>query len=322
VLALALVAGCGGSASAPEAPGCALPAGDPFCSMNQAFLEAYGRERSAIVAQLSPVILQLGDTLVLLRNGTRSEGVAVTSRYHEYKSIAHTSLALFALLRSRVDTPLDQAALQELQAYRALVAQGRASLAGRGLPAAALELHGRILDRSLALLDDVVAARGIARAALLDFARQQAPDVLLSAKMAARDQIETTDRQISEWKRQMSPDELARLRVVVSVGHMPGRGNIGLQYFSATLGEHYEGQLEVEDINDRVRVIAQESLSESEGLKLLGTHLLDGEVGVAFFDDFARMHRDLLADAGEEILASLPGRREASAPSAAAASSR
>jgi hypothetical protein len=32
-------------------------------------------------------------------------------------------------------------------------------------------------------------------------------------------------------------------------------------------------------------------------LDLLGTHLVDGSAGVAFFGEFMRMHRDLLADA-------------------------
>ena len=302
LVALALVLGCGRSAPRLVGPECPLPSGDPFCAMNQAFLDTYGRERSAIVARLGPVIVQVGDRLILLRNGTRSEGRAVTPRYHEYKSVAHAPLALFALLRSHVGSALDETALAELVHYRALVRQGQASLAGRGFSAEALDLHARILDRSLALIDSVVASGRIDPDGFLEFARIQAPDVLLSTRMAAEDQIDTTDRQVSEWKREMPPEELANLRAVISVGHMPGPGNVAAQYFSATLGEPYEGRFEAEDIDDRVRVITQEAHSEPDGLKLLGTHLLDGEASVAFFGDFTRMHRDLLADAAEEIL--------------------
>ena len=32
-------------------------------------------------------------------------------------------------------------------------------------------------------------------------------------------------------------------------------------------------------------------------MDLLGTHILDGSAGEAFFGDFMRMHRDLLSDA-------------------------
>ena len=41
---------------------------------------------------------------------------------------------------------------------------------------------------------------------------------------------------------------------------------------------------------------------ESQALDLLGTHLLDGTVGEAFFGDFMRMHRDLLGDAAKQYL--------------------
>jgi hypothetical protein len=35
---------------------------------------------------------------------------------------------------------------------------------------------------------------------------------------------------------------------------------------------------------------------------LLGTHLVDADIGTYFFNDSQRMHRDLLADATEEII--------------------
>ena len=41
---------------------------------------------------------------------------------------------------------------------------------------------------------------------------------------------------------------------------------------------------------------------EPQALDLLGTHLLDGSVGEAFFGDYMRMHRDLLGDAASQYL--------------------
>jgi len=49
-----------------------------------------------------------------------------------------------------------------------------------------------------------------------------------------------------------------------------------------------------------------ESLSEEpRQLDLLGTHLLDRSIGEAFFGEFMRMHRDVLADAGRDYLLKL-----------------
>ena len=44
---------------------------------------------------------------------------------------------------------------------------------------------------------------------------------------------------------------------------------------------------------------------EPQAIDLLGTHLLDGSVGDAFFGDYMRMHRDLLADAAKKYLPKL-----------------
>ena len=54
---------------------------------------------------------------------------------------------------------------------------------------------------------------------------------------------------------------------------------------------------------DGQRIIYCEALSElKDCLSLASTHLMDSKVGLAFFDDKTRMHRDLLADAATDIL--------------------
>ena len=64
-------------------------------------------------------------------------------------------------------------------------------------------------------------------------------------------------------------------------------------YFLRLLHESHEGG----------RVVYAESLwEEPQALDLLGTHLLDGRVGEAFFGDSARMHRDLLGDTAKRYL--------------------
>jgi len=53
-------------------------------------------------------------------------------------------------------------------------------------------------------------------------------------------------------------------------------------------------------------VVYAESLwEEPQALGLLGTHLLDGDVGEAFFGDYMHMHRDLLGDAASQYLPDL-----------------
>jgi hypothetical protein len=58
-----------------------------------------------------------------------------------------------------------------------------------------------------------------------------------------------------------------------------------------------------EEKNNDFRLIYGESMvEEQDALRVLATHLLDADIGVYFFNDAQRMHRDLLADAVEEII--------------------
>jgi hypothetical protein len=70
--------------------------------------------------------------------------------------------------------------------------------------------------------------------------------------------------------------------------HMPRDEEITMQYFERLLDEPIEGR----------RIIFAEGLwEEPRALDLLGTHLVDGSTGAAFFGELMRMHRDLLSDA-------------------------
>jgi len=108
--------------------------------------------------------------------------------------------------------------------------------------------------------------------------------------------LEATHAQVTAWRRDMSPREWDQLEVVIIGPHMPRENLVLTQYFLRLLHEPREGR----------RVVYAESLwEEKNALDLLGTHLLDGSVGEAFFGDYMRMHRDLLGDAATEYLARL-----------------
>src|SRR5690349_15071548 len=80
LLLAVILPACG--AARPAARPCALPAGDPLCSLNDAFRDAYSNRRAAMLATSGPVLLQIGDRLVLLRGGERLEGSVTNARYH------------------------------------------------------------------------------------------------------------------------------------------------------------------------------------------------------------------------------------------------
>lgn len=281
-----------------------LKPSDPLTPLNAAFRTAYADLRKQVLAQSSPIIIQIGDRLVLFKNGARTEAPALSYRYHELKAVAHHPLALYVILVSGAGAKLDGNQLNKLREYRALVAQVRPSIDGRNFRPAQRERQLRLIDRSLAFMDTTWLTGMVSKAALLQFTQSQREDILANAYEAAEDQINTMHNQVQSWLAKMTAEERKGLRVVVGASHMPRVGNISMQYFSAALGEPYEGRYEEEEErNSDFRLVYGESMFEDEAaLRVLATHLVDTEIGVYFFGDAQRMHRDLLSDAGEEII--------------------
>lgn len=123
--------------------------------------------------------------------------------------------------------------------------------------------------------------------------RVQGPAVMDLAGEASRLQIDALHACVAEWRKGMSAEEKQRLRVVVCGSTMPRRDHSAVQYFAKLLNQQGEGP----------RLLYAENLfDENRAVNLLGTTVIDREIGIAFFDDAARMFRDLLGDAVREHL--------------------
>ncbi|MBI3458337.1 MAG: hypothetical protein HY002_21410 [Candidatus Rokubacteria bacterium] len=293
--ALALItAGC-----AAVAPGSGQPAApepsDALAELNRAFRGAYSDAKARMLATARPLIIVKGDTAVLLHDGQREERPVNSPRYHALKAVAHIPLAIYVALTPG-EGPLDETRVATLARLRELVPPARAGLPALGYPAPLLARQERIVAESLAFLDDVLARRVYGRDQLQGFTRRMAPLVLANARDAVRAQLDALHAQVTAWRRELGSTEWARLHVLIIAPHMPREGEVTTQYFGRLLHEPFEGR----------RIVYAESLwEEPRALDLLATHLLDGRVGEAFFDDFMRMHRDFLSDAAREYLPTL-----------------
>jgi hypothetical protein len=305
ILVLALVSACQTSGSGPVRARPQLEEPDPLATMNAAFRTAYAELRSEAIRDSGPVIIQAGETMILIRNGVRTEAKATTPRYNVLKSVAHVPLALYVMLVHGADSPLDEAALGRLRDYRLLVEKGRDSIATRELTSAQHDRQLRLFDRSLTLIDTTLRDDRVTKADLLQFTRSQKDDILANAYEAADDQITTMDRQFKAWQAEMSAEERKQLRVAVGTAHMARVGSLAMQYFAVALDEPYEGRFEQEQMKDSdFRLLVLESVFDEQGIaNAVGTHIIDADIGDSFFGDNQRMHRDLLADPTEEIIA-------------------
>jgi hypothetical protein len=261
-------------------------------ALNNAFRAAYVEAKSRVLASAGPTLIVNGDTFALLRDGRRVEANTGTPIYDPVKTIAHLPLAIYVTLTPG-DGVVGEDRLKTLAGLRALVPPAEASLDTLKLSAATLARQKRIVADSLAFLDDVAGRGKFARASLLAFTRGMAPLVMENVMEAARAQLDAIHAQVAAWRRDLSPQEWDRLHVVIVGPHMPREDLVVMQYFLRLLHEPKEGR----------RVVYAEALwEEPQALDLLGTHLLDGDVGEAFFGDYMRMHRDLLGDAASVYL--------------------
>ena len=282
-----------GGAPAQTMPAPAGPVQPPaLTALNNAFRAAYADARNRVLKSSGPTLIVNGDRFSLLRRGQRLEANAGTPIYDPVKTIAHIPLAIYVTLTPG-DGGLEDDRLATLAGLRKLIPPAEISLDAVKLPAATLARQKRIVAASLAFLDDVTRRRRFERSGLLEFTRTMAPLVMENVTDATRAQLDATHARVSAWRRDLSPEEWNRLQVVIIGPHMPRQDLVVTQYFLRLLHEPAEGR----------RVVYAESLwEEPQALDLLGTHLLDGSVGEAFFGDYMRMHRDLLGDAAGQYL--------------------
>jgi hypothetical protein len=270
------------------------PVPDALATLNEASRAAYSRAKESALANAGPVILVEGDNLVLKKGSERLEVLYTPPIYHALKTFAHIPLALdvmtsaFAAIES-----LGDPALTELRDYRKLVEVAAAVIPSHGFDGEQIERQRKIVAGCLRFIDSVLETRRCDGDMRIAFTRGMTPLVMFNLSEAARAALDAMHRQVATWKAAMSLTEWHRVSVIVMGSAMPRQGNLAVQYFARLLNQPGEGP----------RITYAESLyDEPKALSLLATHLVDTQVGVDFFNDATRMHRDLQCDVASEYV--------------------
>ena len=266
---------------------------DPISQLNGAFRSAYARARTHTLDQIGPIIVASGDRLVLLHDGRRIEGTTVHRNYHDLKTVAHVPLAIYVLLAPYDEGPIDTDGIAQLRQLRQLTAAARKALAQTIPDERLARRQRRFLRKCLDYLDARIEGKKYSRQGLSDFLVPLADPIRDNIRAAVKLRIDNYHAQALAWRSSMPADEWARLKVVVPGAALPRTNSLTVQYFAKLLGERGEGR----------RIVYAESVfTESQALRLLGTHLLDTQIGADFFSDPWRMHRDLLGTAAADYL--------------------
>jgi hypothetical protein len=270
--------------------------GSPLDDVNAAFHQAYDGARSS-AEERAPVLVLLGDVLVVDCAGRRTEHPFTPPVHHALKSGAHAPGALFALLYGLGERPLEAPARERLVRLRAHVEASLGTLGGDVPEASAAGPLRAILEATRAEADRVLSAGRTSREALAAFARTTGPALLRLVDEATRVQLDALHAQVEEVLAEMTPEERAGLQVVVAGAHQARERSLAMQYFHKRLGEP-------EGLEERV-TYAENVADADQAVALVGARRFDRALAQAFFGDPRRLQRDVLGDAAAAHLAHL-----------------
>lgn len=274
-------------------------------ALNLGFHQSYEARIAAMLPALGdalPVILVLDDQLVLLARGRREVAGVQPPMFHLLKSIDHLPLGLFAHLQGRGEGPFSPAerrwALTRAAQVRA-ARQAWVALPAAQRPAAVDRAARDVLDRCEAFLESARSRGPVTAARLQRAVRGLAPSTLRLARQAAALKLRAMRAALDRWEA-ADPSLADEARVVLATAHQARAQEISLQFFQARYGE----EVAPGALAERRVLVFECGPDEDAMLDLLARHLLDRAVGRAFFDDPARLQRDLLSDGAREELAS------------------
>ena len=269
---------------------------DSVRRLNGAFREAYANARAKTLRQSGPIILVRGDSLILINGEQRVEGSIVDEAYHDLKTVAHVPLTIYALLSSCEDGEIDEQLIAQLRKVRELMSNASKAFHDR-LDDSNLEKRQRsMLQACMDFVDRVLDSQRHSRADLLKLTTSSVRQIQENLEAAAKYQIDNYHQQVLEWRKSLSDEQWARLHILIPGSPMARRDSLAVQYFAKLLGERGESR----------RIVYAESLfAESQAMNRLGTHFFDTQIGVDFFSDRWRMHRDVLGTATAKYLETL-----------------
>ena len=263
-------------------------AGGRSDDVNGSFHEAYDAARED-AEEAAPVLILLGDALVLRQGNFRREMTVTPRVYHVIRSVAHAPIALFSVLHPVSPGLLDARARHSLGALVAQVGAALSTLEADLEDGPFVSDARDVLVGTRQCLQRTLDAGTYSRAQLAEFADEMGPVLLRLAEHATRFQLATLHAQVETVFATLTAAQRAALQVVVAGAHQARERSLGMQYFRKRFAEPTGSE-------ERV-AFAENVADEAAALKLVGTRRFDRAIAQAFFGDVKRLQQDVLGDA-------------------------
>lgn len=149
---------------------------------------------------------------------------------------------------------------------------------------------------SLDFAQKILASEVVDPNELTRFVRNSRTIIDTNVHDAAVAQVDWLHQVVKPWYESLSDSGKRDLKVLILAPKEPRDGYLMTQYFSRLLGVKGEG----------MKIVYAENVFDAEaGMNVLGTFLLDTQIGRGFFDDSWRMHEDLLSHAARDYIQTL-----------------
>jgi hypothetical protein len=304
--------GVNAQAPSEKPPQCPLkiplvPAG-PLGEVDQSFLDSYCALQVGLFGHQTPYVVVSGSNLILhwgAGSGKEpDEEKGIPDTYHALKDIAHVPFSVYLLLTSVENgfVTLDQQKTV-LTTLKGRIEAAESSLDSKYFVKDQIDRQKRILEASEGLVVAALNNGHTSEATLSAFASEMGPLMLQNAWDAGCEQIKTTHAQMMEWKKDLTEEQWANLRVVNLARHQARYRNAATQYFHWLFGDNspawgYPGE--------SMRVIVAETLGkDGTSIDELTTVEIDANASQSFFKDRWRMSEDILSNGAAACIARL-----------------
>ncbi len=265
---------------------------------NNAFRDIYANTRAEMATQYKPLIVASPFSLSLIGNDADENRQYVFSSpaYTNLKSVSHIPLTLYVLLVTEEGGQLPENKRKELNQLITLIKRVEIDLPSLGFTEQQLIKQQILTQMSLDFAQKILVSEVVDPNELTRFVRNSRTIIDTNVHDAAVAQIDWLHQVVKPWYDSLSGSGKRDLKVLILAPKEPRDGYLMTQYFSRLLGVKGEG----------MKIVYAENVFDAEaGMRVLGTFLLDTQIGRGFFDDSWRMHEDLLSHAAREYIQTL-----------------
>lgn len=134
--------------------------------------------------------------------------------------------------------------------------------------------------------------------AVFAFAQATSKNLTENVAEAAKSAVDTLISVVTRWQQTVLKEHWNGLRFIATASHMAREGSLVDQVLSRLLSlDPDHPDVQPNTFNDRMIMLDDITLTETDALELLGTHYTDYGAGLAFFDTEHTLHRDILSNA-------------------------